>query len=121
MAKIYLTGESFEQIGNTTEERISKLSLGDASLSRHEKFFTNRPSSVKTGGLPPGFARANFKPAPAERPVKFLQGTWEKVLVLMERAEKGQDLWHPLDSTGCDDDAFEEHLKQIEEMKNGER
>lgn len=118
MAKIFSMGESFEQVGNTVEERIGKLSLGEP-LSRHEKFFTDHPNSEKTGGLPPCFAKPNFKPAPAERPVKFLQGTWEKVLVLMERAEKGQELWHPLDATGCDDDAFEEHLQQIKEMQDG--
>jgi hypothetical protein len=34
----------------------------------------------------------------AERPTSALPGTHHKLRVLLERAEKGQPLWHPMDA-----------------------
>jgi hypothetical protein len=56
------------------------------------------PSTSKHGRRGVGLAGSDGRRPPAV-PTAAAPGTPEKVAVLVARAERGEDLWHPLDGT----------------------
>ena len=42
----------------------------------------------------------DFVPEPAGEPTNTLPGSWDRVEVMKQRAEKGQSLWHKEDLKG---------------------
>ena len=97
--------------------------ISEIFIEERDSWLLDEPEEGEHGGDTrdhgfPGFASDDFEPLQAEFPVKFLQGTWGKVLAMRDRAEKGQELWHPLDSDGSDDEEFESFLQQIKEMQD---
>ena len=55
------------------------------------------PSTSKYGRRGPG--NSYSKPLPAAGPTDAMPGSPEKILILMQRAQARQELWHPDDAT----------------------
>jgi len=75
------------------------VELIEAEIAPYAKSVRNVFTAIRDTGT-----EADFKPRPASRPTTARQGSPEKLRVMIDRAERGEELFHPddgpLDSSG---------------------